>query len=123
MSDFDAVEQWVRGYVQAWSTDDPDDIGALFTEDARYVYHPFEEPWAPRDRIVEKWIEHGDSDTEWSFEYEVLDATPELGIVRGVTAYVESDGPDKVYANLWLIRLAEDGRAEEFAEWWMKKRS
>jgi ketosteroid isomerase-like protein len=123
MGDVGAVERWVRGYVQAWSTDDPEDIAALFAEDARYVYHPFEEPWAPRDRIVDEWIANGDSDTEWRFEYEVLEEKPELGIVKGVTTYVEGDGPDKVYANLWLIRLDEDGRAVEFAEWWMKKRS
>jgi hypothetical protein len=37
--------------------------------------------------------------------------------VEGVTDY--HDGP--TYSNLWVIRLAADGRAEEFTEWWMEQ--
>ena len=42
----------------------------------------------------------------------------DLGFVRGWTAYAQHD-PPREYGNLWVIRLAEDGRAREFTEWWV----
>jgi hypothetical protein len=30
------VDRWMERYVRAWETNDPGDIGALFTDDARY---------------------------------------------------------------------------------------
>jgi ketosteroid isomerase-like protein len=123
MSGTDAIERWMQAYLKAWASDASDDIRALFTEDARYYPHPFEDPWTPLDGIVEQWIHHGDSTFEWSFEYEVLADADGLAFVRGVTTYPEDDEPEKVYSNLWVVRLEEDGRASEFREWWMKKRS
>jgi hypothetical protein len=37
-------------------------------------------------------------------------------LVQGRTDY--ADG--RIYANLWVIHLAEDGRAERFVEWFME---
>lgn len=58
------VEHWIDRYRHAWSTDDAEDIAALFTEDA--TYSPFPWPrdknfWMGRDAIIERWIGHGDS--------------------------------------------------------------
>jgi len=39
-----------------------------------------------------------------------------VGIVTGRTDY--ADG--RVYANLWVITFAEDGRARSFVEWFME---
>jgi len=42
--------------------------------------------------------------------------------VRGLTTYEATDQePEKVYANLWIIVLAPDGRARSFEEFWMAK--
>ncbi|MGH2652715.1 MAG: hypothetical protein ACRDHK_16070 [Actinomycetota bacterium] len=30
------VQAWLDGYIGAWKTNDPEDIGRLFTDDARY---------------------------------------------------------------------------------------
>ena len=37
----DDVRAWLNAYVEAWRTYDPAAIGALFTEDATYAYHPW----------------------------------------------------------------------------------
>jgi hypothetical protein len=39
--------------------------------------------------------------------------------VQGTTRYLSSP---RTYSNLWVVRLADDGRAREFTEWWMKHR-
>ena len=45
-------------------------------------------------------------------------------MVRGLTTYpAHGDEPAETYSNIWLIRLNSDGRAREFAEWWIEKPS
>jgi ketosteroid isomerase-like protein len=119
------IEEWVQGYLKAWASDEPSDVGALFTDDARYFTEPYAEPWVGREQIVREWIARGDSGNRWSFDHEVLVECGDVGVVRGVTHYgpeTAADSEGKTYHNLWLVRLAPDGRAREFTEWWMKAR-
>ena len=51
------VAAWLAAYLRAWETYDPDAIGGLFTEDATYEYHPFDEPVRGRLAIVASWLE------------------------------------------------------------------
>jgi ketosteroid isomerase-like protein len=37
-------EDWLRRYFDAWVSNDPVDVAALFTEDALYWVGPFREP-------------------------------------------------------------------------------
>ena len=118
----DDVEAWLEAYRRAWRSDDPDQIRALFTEDATYHPSPFGKPWQGREAIVDKWIEAGDSHVAWEFESQVLAVDGEVGVVRGLTSYAAHDGePEAVYSNIWVIRLAADGRATEFSDWWVER--
>jgi hypothetical protein len=45
----------------------------------------------------------------------------DLGFVRGWTTYTQ-ETPPKQYGNLWVVRLADDGRASEYTEWWVRVR-
>ena len=121
-----SIDQWMQRYLDAWASDDPDHVAALFTDDAVYYTEPYAAPWEGREQIVREWIEHGDSAREWSFTYETLLEHGDLAIVQGHTHYGEITGPDAQpaadYENLWVVRLAPDGRAREFTEWWMRTR-
>lgn len=49
------VQRWLDAYSRAWITYDPGEIGALFSEDAEYRYHPWEQGddvLRGRDQIV-----------------------------------------------------------------------
>ena len=46
------VAQWLAAYSKAWETYDPQAIGALFSADAAYYYHPYDEPTRGREAIV-----------------------------------------------------------------------
>jgi ketosteroid isomerase-like protein len=111
------VERWVEAYVKTWESNDPADIKALFTEDATYFTAPYREPWTGRDAIVESWLGRKDEQGSWTFRFEVMAVASPLGFVRGRTVYA-----DATYSNLWVIRLADDGRCQEFTEWWMKEK-
>jgi limonene-1,2-epoxide hydrolase len=109
------VTDWIERYLAAWTHGDPAEAADLFTPDARYRT----EPWSPwlegRDAIARMWGHRIDPPGTWTFEYTVLAQGGSQGpsFVEGVTRY--RDFPD--YSNLWVIRLADDGRAREFTEW------
>jgi hypothetical protein len=107
---------WVNRYVTAWNSNDPEDIGALFSAGARYSTSPYEQPWMGRDSIIQEWLNHRDQPGDATFDFDVLICNPDLGIVRGRT-YYRSTG--QTYHNLWEIRM--DGNlCREFVEWWME---
>lgn len=113
----DLLQSWLDRYLVAWKTNDPDDIGALFTDDATYAGDPFDpEPWTGREGIVAGWLAHKDDPGTWTFEGAPLVYADGVGIIQGRTDY---DG-GKTYANLWVLHLDEDGRASSFVEWYMR---
>lgn len=112
------VSGWIDGYVRAWTSNDPQEIGGLFSEGARYFTSPFSAPWQGREGIVKGWLNRKDDPGGWRFRYEVLAMDGNTALVRGWTQYLE---PAREYANLWVIRFDPAGRCEEFTEWWMKR--
>ncbi|WP_412539064.1 nuclear transport factor 2 family protein [Longispora sp. K20-0274] len=111
------LTRWVEGYVTAWESNLPADIGTLFTEGATYYTEPYAEPWRGRDEIVRQWLAHADAPGDATFTWEPVATTGELSVITGRTAYRE---PPREYHNLWLIRLDAEGRCAEFTEWYMK---
>ena len=108
-------------YVRAWESNEPDEIRALFTEDASYFTEPHAEPWRGHDRIVEEWLGRMDEPGDHTFRWEILAMDGDLGFVRGWTKYTDPD-PPREYGNLWVVRLAPHGRAREYTEWWVRVR-
>ena len=119
MTDRVIAEDWLRRYRVAWESNDEDDIRGLFTDDAVYNYHPHEpEPVVGIEAIVASWLENRDEPGDTEFEGRVLAVDGDLAILQCVTTYV-TEAPPKTYDNLWVVRLAGDGRASEFTEWYI----
>jgi uncharacterized protein (TIGR02246 family) len=114
-----AVDAWVRSYVEAWRSNDPQAIGNLFTDDAEYLTGPFDEPWRGRAAIVEGWLARSDEAGSWTFEVSSVDVADGVAFVEGRADYPE-DGLR--FANLWRIELDARGRATRYVEWWMEPR-
>lgn len=115
------ISRWMDAYLKAWSTDDTADIAALFEPEARYFTSPGQPPHEGIDAIVAMWVERANSRLVWEFDYEIIATEGAVCVVRGVTTYPDGlDGTgEEVFDNLWLITLAESGRASEFIEFWM----
>ncbi len=114
----EVVETWVDGYRTAWSSNDPADIRALFTEDARYRTTPFEEGWLGHEAIVRGWLARGDEPGSWAFEHSVVAVDGDVGVIEGRISY---PGTSTEYSNLWVVRFGADGRAREYTEWWVDR--
>lgn len=112
-----AGADWVAGYVAAWESNDPEQIGALFSDDAVYLTSPDAEPRRGREQIVAGWLEDLDEPGTWTFDWKLLHEDEGFVVVQGRTEYPA----EKDYVNLWIIRLDGDGRATEFTEWYMPR--
>lgn len=119
MTDRETAERtaraWVEGYVRAWTSNDPAEIRALFTDDAEYRTEPWLGPTTTADGIAAMWQERFDEPGTWEFEWDIAGIDGGRAFVQGVTRYAKGT----VYSNLWVIDLADDGRARRYTEWWM----
>ena len=112
----EAVTRWIDAYLDAWRSNDPESIAALFTEDATYAYDPWGEPLQGREAIVADWVSEPDEPESWEADYRPMLVHDDRSIVTGVTRY--ADG--KVYSNLFVIDFDADGKCRAFTEWYMR---
>ncbi len=122
----DDVQAWLDGYIDAWRTYDPERIGALFTHDAEYRYHPWDEPLRGRDAIVRSWVvpegpaSSRDEPGTYHARYEPYAVDGERAVAVGSTDYLAADGSvERRYRNVFLLRFDEAGRCGSFTEWFM----
>jgi uncharacterized protein (TIGR02246 family) len=112
------VQRWIDDYVEAWSSNDPVEIAALFTDDATYRDRPYGPPTEGRDAIVADWLARQDEPGTWQAAITPLAVDPDaaIGIASGSVQY--QGGPS--FSNLWVLQLGVDGRCSSFAEWWIE---
>ena len=102
--DTQAVAAWLDGYSQAWGTYDPEEIGALFSED------------------VADWLKDRDEAGTYEGRYRPVLVAGDQAVARGYSRYLETNGGVRdEYDNLFLLRFDADGRCAEFREWYMAK--
>lgn len=126
-----AVARWLDEYVAAWQTYDEARIGALFSEDAVYRYHPWDEGddvVRGRTAIVASWLEEPDAPGTWSAEYRPWLVAGDRAVATGVSRYLadDEDEPDggtveREYHNVFLLRFDADGRCADFTELYLRR--
>jgi hypothetical protein len=116
----DDFAHWLNAYVDAWRTYDPAAIGALFSEDARYRYHPWDDPLVGRAAIVKGWLENPDEPGTWTADYQPWIVAGTDAVATGVSRYDDKDGR-REYHNVFLCRFDAEGRCREFTEVYLKR--
>jgi hypothetical protein len=117
-------QDWLDRYVEAWMTYDQGKIGALFSTDARYRYHPQAEPLIGRDAIVKDWLDNRDEEGTYEGRYEPLALDGEVHVATGVSRYFDGPGGalNDEYCNVYICRFNEAGECTDFTEYWMQNR-
>ena len=121
----ESLQVWLDKYVQAWRTYDPAQIGDLFSEDAVYLYSPFDEqnPVRGREAIVADWLKEPDAAGSWEANYQPVAVEGNVGVAHGRTRYFKHDGSvEREFANIFVMQF-NDGRCTRFTEWFMKPRN
>ena len=130
--DHPTLQDWLDRYVEAWKSYDPDQVAALFAEDATYRYHPYDEGDAllnGRAAIVADWTEpEGNASTRdepgtYDAHYEPFAVDEDRAVAVGWSRYwtdATQSTLDRIYHNVFLLRFDEDGRCSDFTELFMK---
>lgn len=117
-----AVTSWLADYVAAWQANDADLIRPLFSDEAVYRYHPYEEPVVGVEAIVDSWLEKPDDPDTWSARYEPVAVDGDVAVAVGTTRYqANGDQPERTYHNCFVLRFDADGRCREFTEWYTRQ--
>lgn len=121
---FEAVQSWLDRYVDAWRSNDPAQIRALFAPDATYAYSPWDEPLRGPEAIADAWLENLDAPDAWEARYKPLAINGNLAVTRGRSRYFDTDRTQvrSEFDNIFVIRFDPDGRlATDFTEWYIEK--
>ena len=123
MLDHATVTAWLEAYAHAWQTYDPAEIGALFSEDAVYYYHPFAEPVRGREAIVASWLDQPDAPSTYAGHYEPLLIEGDRAVANGRSRYFEADGTTlrTEFDNVFVLRFDGDGRCADYREWYFER--
>jgi hypothetical protein len=122
--DHEGVQRWLDQYVAVWESYDRDAIAALFSEEARYRYHPWDDWIESRAAIVDDWLSDRDEPESWSAAYEPYAVDGDTAVAVGKSTYENPDGSiRKVYENCFLMRFDAEGRCSEFTEFFMERRA
>ena len=120
-----AVVKWLDDYVKAWKSYSPEQIGALFTDDAAYSYHPFDEPLRGREAIVESWLKDKDAPGTYEASYAPIAIDGNTAVVQGRSRYFKDSTRTELtrqWDNLFVIEFDDAGRCRSFSEWWVAPR-
>jgi ketosteroid isomerase-like protein len=111
-----AVEQWVRDYERLWRTPGTAGLSDLFAPDATYLPSPWAHPVTGLDAITAFWEDGRDgADEEFTFSAELVAVEGDTAVARVAVDY--ADPGSRRWRDLWVIRLAPDGRCRAFEEW------
>jgi uncharacterized protein (TIGR02246 family) len=126
----DDVQAWLDRYIAAWRAYDAEAIGDLFSEDARYRYHPSDEGFVGRDAIVKAWLDpSGDAGSRdepdtWEAHYEPFVVDGERAVAIGWSRYytdaTKTTGTD-MWDNAYLLEFDIDGRCRAFTEFFVER--
>lgn len=119
------VVDWLKAYVHAWATYSPDAIGDLFSNDATYSYHPYDEPVVGRQAIVESWLKDQDAPGTFQADYKPIAIDGDVAVVNGRSRYFKDSSRSeltKEWDNIFVIRFDKDGRCSSFREWYVARR-
>jgi ketosteroid isomerase-like protein len=125
------AQEWLDRYVEAWISYDPHAIGALFTDDIAYRYHPYDEPVVGREAVVASWLGEDELDAAATRDepgtvdarYAPVAIEGDVVVATGTSSYRDDPaGPIvQVYENCFILRFDATGLCREFTEYYLRR--
>ena len=112
------VNRWLDRYIAAWRSGDRAEIADLFSADARYRYHSYDEPVVGREAIADDWLKEPDDPGSWEAEYTCYAVEGDRAAAVGTSTYPHEG---HAYDNVFLLRFDGEGRCTDFTEWYARR--
>ena len=116
------MKRWLDAYGRAWEVGDPEAVGSLFAEDARYQETPFTAPMRGRSAIMEYWSHIRRTQEKIHFNAKVLANTGNLAIIHWQASFTRL--PSRLQVKLdGILQLSFDnaGLCKHLREWWVRQ--
>lgn len=107
---------WLERYFAAWVSNDPDEVAALFSEDAEYSYGPFREAAHGRDEIVRAWVDGG-VPPGLRTRFEPLAIEGDRGVAHWNVTFAGDGGGTVEIDGILLCTFDAQGRCTLHREW------
>ena len=129
--DHPSAQQWLDQYIAAWLSYDADAVGALFSDDVRYRYHPDGDPVVGREAVVASWLggpgtpDASTRDEPGTYEasYTPVAVDGDVVVATGSSTYYTAPGGpvERVFDNCFVMRFDADGRCRDFIEYYNQR--
>ena len=131
--DRSAVQSWLDRYVAAWLSYDGAAIGDLFSADATYRYHPYDEGdgvLRGREAIVRGWLDPAggastrDAEGTYEAQYDPFAVDGNRAVAVGWSRYwtdASRSTERALYHNAYLLEFDDNGRCASFTEFYVQR--
>jgi ketosteroid isomerase-like protein len=118
--DLETFRGWLERYFAAWASNDPDQVAALFAEDAEYSWGPFREPALGREDIVRWWTDGGaQPGLETSFEAIAVEG--DRAVAHFTASFRTPDGTLAEMDGILVCTFDGEGRCTLHREWYDRR--
>lgn len=119
-----SVDRWLDRYISAWKSYDEAAVKSLFTDDAEYRWHPWDDAAVGPDAIYQGWIAPDARDEPGTYDatYKAVAVEGSSAVATGTSIYLERPGGPvrAVYHNCFVMEFEGD-RCKRFTEWFMER--
>ena len=110
------INNWVKGYVDAWRSPGTVKLASLFTNDLSYRVSPWKKPLSGLEELAAFWENsRSGPDEKFEFQNEIIAVEGRTAVVM-ITVSYEQDEPDR-WRDLWVLRFDEQDLCCSFEEW------
>ncbi len=119
------LRTWLEAYGRAWEEQDPEQVVALFSDDATYQETPFSEPLRGRAAIQEYWRRAVvQAQKQVQFGFEILAIRENLAFASWDSSFTRISTGKRVYLDgIFVLNFDDHNLCRELREWWMRKES
>ena len=108
---------WLERYFDAWRSNDPAEVEALFAEGAVYSYGPFRGSASGCEEIVGTWVRGGVQPGLETW-FEVLAVDGERGVANWRVSFDAAAGTRVMLDGIVVCDFDEGGRCTLHREWY-----
>jgi ketosteroid isomerase-like protein len=118
--DLATFRAWLERYFAAWASNDPDEVAALFSDDAEYSWGSFREPARGRDDIVRWWTDGG-AQAGLRTSFEAIAVEGDRGVAHWTASFDAPEGGTTDLDGILVCTFDGAGRCTLHREWYDRR--
>jgi hypothetical protein len=115
------ADRWLNSYIEAWKSNDPGQIAALFTDACPYRFYPYDEPTVGGAAIAAAWLEKPDEPGSFQATYRTIAVDDDLVVAQGESLYYSDGRLSEAFDNIFVMTFDDAGLCSSFVEYYVRR--